>query len=82
MAMSIEQLYDLFESMVESFGLSIEPYRMYRPQGVNLEGYITFLHRTTDEFSTHQEAIRHYLEVVVQPIPSSVTPPRFTLSSS
>lgn len=71
--MSIEQLYELFESMVESFGLTIEPYRMYRPQGVNMEGYITFLHRTTNEFSTHQEAMNHYLQTVAKPIPSSAS---------
>jgi hypothetical protein len=80
--MSIEQLHDLFETLVESLGLSVEPYRMYRPQGVNMEGYITFLHRTVDEFSTHQEAMWHYLHTVAQPLPHSIAPPRFTISSS
>jgi hypothetical protein len=76
----MEQLHQLFETFAEFIGLSVEPYRMYRPQGVNMEGYITFLHRTTDEFKTHQEAMWYYLQTVAQPLPHLVASP--SISSS
>lgn len=79
--MSVSQIHELFHVIRESLGWEEEPYRMYRPRGVNFEGYLNFLHQTTEEFSTHQEAIYHYLQHVAQPFRASPPPP-FTLFSS
>lgn len=65
-----ERLYERFETLVEELGYELETFRMYRPQGVNIEGYIRFaLSMDAASFQTHDDAIRHYLTRVARPLP-------------
>jgi hypothetical protein len=76
--MSHQRLYDLFNDMTEQLGYDTEPFRMYRPHGVNVESYIRFIAMSSEPFATHEEAIAHYLTRVARPVSP---PPRFTILS-
>jgi hypothetical protein len=63
-------IHDLFEMIVEHLGMQTEPYRIYRPCGINVEGYFNFiftgLSAEAPSFSTHVDAITYYLQSYVQ----------------
>ena len=75
----LQRLYDLFDDLVEDLGYQREPFRMYRPRGVNMEGYIAFASSTDAPFESHREAMLYYLTHVARPVSP---PPRFTLTST
>lgn len=59
-------IHDLFETIVENLGMKMEPYRIYRPRGINVEGYFNFIFTGRSEdapsFNTHNDAINYYLQ--------------------
>jgi len=69
LSMSAATIHDLFEAIAENLGMKMEPYRIYRPRGVNVEGYFNFIFtgRSADapSFSTHVDAITYYLQTYV-----------------
>ncbi len=73
----MERLYELFDSIIDRLGYEQEPFCMYRPRGVNIEGYIKFMASTDMPFETHDQAIEYYVTRVARPVspPPRVLPP-------